>query len=90
MQTASSQHTVPVPDTPAIQGSLKPQLLRPGPQVFQRAGCNALGVDTLEDGVALRKANVTGLPIVILYWTDPWAAPLLIEHELEPTIWDLV
>ena len=48
-----------------------------------------MGVDTLEDGVLLRRSNVTSVRIVVLYWSDPWAAPVMIDNGIEPTVWDL-
>lgn len=70
-----------------------PETLYPEPQypqqIFSRSGCDALGVDTLEDGMRLRNSNVTSVRIVVMYWSDPWAAALMIENGIEPTVWDM-
>lgn len=54
---------------------------------LQQIGMDYLGVAFADEGVQLRKAGVT-LPIVVMN-PDPEYIDLLVEHQLEPAIYDL-
>lgn len=71
-----------------IKGNAYGHSLIPAAKALEEAGVDYLGVDSLEEGVALRHAGIQ-IPISILYWSDPWAAPLMARHHLQPTAWEL-
>ena len=52
------------------------------------AGAFSLGVASLEEGLALRRAGIAA-PILLFGLTDPAAASLLAGHRLTPTLSDL-
>lgn len=53
-----------------------------------RAGASSLGVAFIDEGAALRRAGIEA-PILLLGFTDPADAPLLLEHRLTPSLFDL-
>jgi len=54
---------------------------------LEKAGVEAFAVACLEEGAALRQGGVT-LPILVLGWTDPALAPVLIAHNLSQSVFD--
>ncbi len=54
-------------------------------QVAIQEGASMLGVASLEEGIRLRRGNITA-PILILGYTDPRQNDLLLEWNLIPTI----
>eukprot|EP00960_Hanusia_phi_P038573 753491-Hanusia_phi.AAC.7 len=55
---------------------------------LEQAGVDYLAVDTLEEALLLRASNVS-VPILLLYWSSPWLAPLMASKAIEPSFWDL-
>lgn len=52
------------------------------------AGASSLAVASLSEGLALRRAGITA-PVLLLGFTDPADASLLMEHRLTPALFDL-
>jgi alanine racemase len=57
-------------------------------KLLQDLGCDYLGVACLDEGLALRENGVT-LPILIMGYTSPQLAPMLLENGLTQTIYSL-
>lgn len=52
------------------------------------AGATWLGVATLEEAVALRRAGFAGEPILVLGWVPPEQAELVVAHDLRVACYD--
>jgi alanine racemase len=52
------------------------------------AGASSLAVASLDEGLVLRRAGITA-PVLLLGFTDPADASLLMEHRLTPTLFGL-
>ena len=55
--------------------------------LLARLGCEYIGVATLDEAVSLRESGIT-LPILILGYTQPELAGILLEHDLTQTVLD--
>ena len=60
----------------------------PAARAFLDAGATTLGVSTVEEGVALRRAGLTA-PVVVLGGHFPGEEPAVIAHELAVSAWNL-
>lgn len=57
-------------------------------RVLQEASIDWFAVATVSEGVALRNSGVC-TPILVLRYSDPRHAPLLVEHMLTPVVYDI-
>ena len=56
-------------------------------ELLTRLGCEYVGVATLDEAIELRAGGIT-LPILILGYTQPELAGILLEHNLTQTVFD--
>ena len=61
--------------------------LVPAARALVAGGTEWLAVDSLEEALSLRAANIS-VPLIVLYWTHPWQAPRMARERIQPSVWD--
>lgn len=57
-------------------------------RLLEKLGAGYLAVSSLDEAMQLREAGIT-LPILILGWTPPELAPVLLEHQITQAVFSL-
>lgn len=70
-----------------IKGNAFGHGLVPAARALEQGGADWLAVDSLEEALALRDAGIV-LPVLVLYWSNPWQAPLMARLGIHASVWD--